>query len=149
MEVSMADFQAARYDRWHALGVSAIVGSLVGAFGIALSDMLARGTDPVASIPIFLLSAMFSFPVWSLGIGLMGLPVHAVLDRFGFGGPIVSTLIGSVMVGVIWSFANWPHGEAVGSVEWWSKAGSIMTGFLAGAAAGLLGWKAGQPKATP
>lgn len=145
----MTVLESVRYDRWQALGASAIVGSLVGALGLALSDTLARGSDAVAAISIFLLAAMFSFPVWSLGIGLMGLPVHAVLDRFGFGGPIVSTLIGSVMVGVIWSFANWPHGEVLGSVEWWSKAGSILTGFLAGGAAGLLGWKAGQPKTTP
>ena len=149
MGALVADFERVRYDRWRALGVSAIVGSLVGALGIALSGTLASGTDPLAAIPVFLLSAMFSFPVWSLGIGLMGLPMQAVLDRLGFGGPIVSTLIGSVMVGVIWSFVNWPHAEALGSVEWWSKAGSILTGFLAGGAAGLLGWQAGQPERTP
>ena len=144
----MVAFQQGRVDRWRALGVSAIVGSLVGATGLSLSSTLMMGSDPVAAIPVFLLAAMFSFPIWSLGIGLMGLPVHAVCERFGFGGPITSSLIGTLMVGIIWTFANWPYAEALGSVEWWSKAANILTGFMAGAAAGYFGWRAGQPRAT-
>lgn len=137
-----------RFDPWQALAVASITGALTGATGLALSAMLTTTSENyVAVIPVFLFAAVFSFPFWSIGVGLIGLPIRAVFDRFGYGGPIAATLIGAVLVGAVWTAFNWPWMAVRWSPEWWSKVANIATGFLSGALAGYIGWVTGRSRA--